>query len=127
MIINQTEKFSEADIHTVAERKLGLTAKMRKDMLAGTDVELNCYKYLWSALTPPTSRDGSAASGSAMGKKEDKETLQSELEQFLIQKFNIGIKEARKYSRKARAAYPDETDLAKLADYVEGLLKEEQA
>ena len=39
----------------------------------------------------------------------------------------MGIKEARKYSRKAIAAYPDETDLAILTGYVEGLLKEEQA
>ncbi|MBO4335661.1 MAG: ATP-binding protein [Desulfovibrio sp.] len=127
VIINQTETFSEIDIHNVAERKLGLTSKMRKDMLAGTDVELNCYKYLWSALTPLTSTDGSAEPVSAMDKKEDKETLQSELEQNLIQKFNMGIKEARKYSRKAIAAYPDETDLAILTGYVEGLLKEEQA
>lgn len=125
-IINQTESFKVADIHAVAERKLGLTAKKRRDMLEGTDVELNSYKYLWSALTPPssTSANGSEFESGAR-KKDGNGDLQIKFEQSLMQKFDIEVKEARKLIRKAMAAYPDETDLAKLMDYAETLMRQE--
>lgn len=126
-IINQTESFKAADIHTVAERKLGLTAKKRRDMLEGIDVELNSYKYLWSALTPPsssTTKDDESVS--AAKRKDGKDDLQRKFEQCLMQKCDIEVKEARRLIRKAMAAYPDETDIAKLMDYVETLLRQEQ-
>ena len=125
VIINQTESFNIDDIHDVAKRKLGLTAKKRQDMLEGTDVELNSYKYLWSALTPVThSTDASTAPVSVANKEDCNEDLKTKLEQQLIQKFDIAVKDARKIGIKAMAAYPD-ADLAKLADYAESLLKQE--
>ena len=43
-----------------------------------------------------------------------------------MQKCDIEVKEAWRLIRKAMAAYPDETDIAKLMDYVETLLRQEQ-
>ena len=123
-IINKIESFTDVDIHHVADLKLGLTAKMRKDMLEGTDVELNSYKYLWSALTPSSiSTAVSSEIAATAGEKASKDGLENEFEQKLMQKFDISIKEARKLARKARAAYPSETDLAVLMDYAESLIK----
>lgn len=126
-IINQTESFKAADIHAVAERKLGLTAKKRRDMLEGTDVELNSYTYLWSALTPPSSTimDGDEPVFEAKTNEGEKD-LQIKFEKSLMEKFNIGVKEARKLIRKTIAAHPGETELEKLMDYAEKLLKEEK-
>ena len=80
-IINKTERFCEADIHNVAENKLGLTAKMRRDMLEGTDVELNNYKYLWNALKPPTSAKENVRLKLSKD-EEDRENLQNQLEEY---------------------------------------------
>ena len=51
--------------------------------------------------------------------KVSKDGLQNEFEQKLMQQFGISIKDARKLARKARAAYPSETDLAVLTEYAE--------
>ena len=109
----------------MAKRKLGLTAKKRQAMLEGTDVELNSYKYLWSALTPGTHPTAASTAPVSVVNKEDcNEDLKTKLEQQLIQKFDIAVKDVRKIGIKAMAAYPD-GDLAKLADYAESLLKQE--
>ena len=127
-IINKTESFTVDDIHQISARKLGLTAKKRKDMLDGIDVELNSYKYLWSALTPsPISYDTNSLSISVKDKIDSEETLQTKLEQNIVQKFDMDVQDARKIVRKAKAAYPDETDLVKLMDYAECLLKQNEA
>ena len=55
--------------------------------------------------------------------EESKKELQSEFEQKLMDKFEIGVKEARKLIRKTMTAYPNETDLLKLMEYAEKLLK----
>ena len=48
-IISQKEKFGITDVRRVSKEKMGITAKMRSDMLAGIDVELNTYQHLWEA------------------------------------------------------------------------------
>ena len=52
-IISRKESFSVADVKRVANDKMGITANMRKNMLAGVDAELNLYKHLLEARVIP--------------------------------------------------------------------------
>ncbi len=51
-IVSRREFFDISDVHRTASEKLGLTSQMRKDMLAGKDVDLSRLEPLWGPAMP---------------------------------------------------------------------------
>ena len=123
VILSKDESFNVADIRDVSNTMLGLTKKKRMDMLEGIDVELNSYKYLWSTYTRSSNQTNAFVEPVAEVDKKIKEDLQTTFEQNLMQKFDLEIKKARDLVKKSMAAYPNDTDIVKLMDYAEKLLK----
>lgn len=52
-IISEREEFDAGDVRRVARARLGITAGMRRNMLAGVDEELTRYKRFWTAAPVP--------------------------------------------------------------------------
>lgn len=120
-IISKNETFTSEDVKRVARDKMGITAKMRKDMLDGIDVELNRYKHLWSigrmaetdqpkvSKTPPKTDEPYS---------QKMVQLSSKLEEA-----GIDMMRSRSYARQAIAAYPEEEDINVLFGYAMELQK----
>ena len=104
-IISRKETFTSSDVRRVAGDKMGITAKMRRDMLNGVDVELNRYRHLWSAgviieneqTNPEIHAD---KTDDRYSKKMLGLTAKLEAE-------GIDMASSRSYARQAIAAYPD--------------------
>ena len=114
-IISRKETFTSSDVRRVAGDKMGITAKMRRDMLNGVDVELNRYRHLWSAgviaepdYTKPENHTGKT--DDLYSKKMLGLTAKLEAE-------GIDMTLSRSYARQAIAAYPDENDINILFGY----------
>ena len=123
-IISQKERFGIADVRRVSREKMGITAKMRSDMLAGIDVELNAYQHLWETAARmdrmPDSVKSKEASQNVAG--EDYNTLVTEISSKLEQ-VGISINEARSFARQAIGAYPGEHTVDILFGYAMALHK----
>ena len=51
-IISRKERFTIAEVRGNARTKMGMTAKMRSDMLNGKDIEMNSFRQLWNIPKP---------------------------------------------------------------------------
>lgn len=120
-IISTKETFTASDVRRVADDKMGITAKMRRDMLNGVDVELNRYRHLWSAAPFPGS--GQPQNEAMPQKTDDRYSKKMAALTAKLEKEGIGMAESRSYARQAIAAYPDETDIDVLFGYAEELRK----
>lgn len=120
-IISRNETFTAADVRRVAGDKMGITAKMRRDMLNGVDVELNRYRHLWSAgvivETDQTKPDNHVDKAGSQYSKKMLE-LATKLEAG-----GIDTASSRSYARQAIAAYPNEGDIEVLFGYAMELQK----
>ena len=117
-IISKKEKFSVADVKRVANEKMGITAKMRRDMLAGVDVELNAYCHLWDAADilgkMPTLEKNKA--GDKADAEDGYNAIVAEIAARL-EKSGIPMNDARSYARQAIAAYPNDQNMDVLFGY----------
>ena len=122
-IINKSEMFSVSDVKRIAKEKMGITSKMRKDMLAGVDLELNAYNHLWELPQDiENSNMSNDKSGVSTFPAEDYNLIVQELSQKLISK-GIPMNESRAYARQAVAAYPAEKNMDILFGYAIALAK----
>jgi len=122
-IISRKEKFTVEDVRRVAKEKMGMTAKKRKDMLNGTDIELQQFRYLWNVaeVTPPI-----VEPKNAQQKKPDHTDVNErilEVSQKIVETNEISLQDARSYARKAVAAMPNELNIDILVGYAIELLK----
>lgn len=120
-IISTKETFTASDVRRVAADKMGITAKMRRDMLNGVDVELNRYRHLWSAGPVPES--GQPQNEAPPQKTDDRYSKKMAALASKLEKEGIDMAESRSYARQAIAAYPDETDIKVLFGYAKELQK----
>ena len=123
-IISQKEKFGITDVRRISREKMGITAKMRSNMLAGIDVELNAYQHLWEAATSmdrlPDPKKSKETRHDTFG--EDYNTMVTEISSRLEQA-GVSINEARSYARQAIGAYPDDHNIDILFGYAMALYK----
>ena len=123
-IISQKEKFGITDVRRISREKMGITAKMRSNMLAGIDVELNAYQHLWEAATSmdrlPDPKKSKETRHYTFG--EDYNTMVTEISSRLEQA-GVSINEARSYARQAIGAYPDDHNIDILYGYAMALYK----
>ena len=126
-IISRKEKFGITDVRRVSKEKMGMTAKKRKDMLAGVDVELNLYRHLWEAADSMGKMPNQERSGE--GKKDtsgdDYNSRVAELSTRL-EGAGLAVNEARSYARQAIAAYPSGQSIDVLFGYAMALHKATQ-
>lgn len=121
-IISRKETFTVRDIHRVANDKMGITSKMRHDMLKGIDVELNRYRHLWSAERindPDLDKKQQNASRSTIDSYAE---LMTELAAKL-EGTGINMASSRSFARQAMAAYPTEKNIGILLGYAMELYK----
>ena len=124
-IISKKEKFDINDVTRVSKEKMGITTKMRGDMLAGVDIELNTYRHLWEAADSnsgpvPILEQKQGSRGTAAS--EEYNAIVTELS-IRLEKAGISINEARSYARQAIAAYPDDQNQDVLFGYAMALLR----
>lgn len=123
-IISKKEAFEVADVKRVSKEKMGITAKMRKDMLAGVDVELNAYRYLWEAADNanwmPTPENSTGRKNESVNQEYNALVTKISVK---LEKAGITINEARSYARQAIAAYPNEQNIDILFGYATALHK----
>ena len=123
-IISQKERFGIADVKRVSKEKMGITAKMRNDMLAGTDVELNAYQHLWEAAAKtermPVPENSKENKGNVIG--DEYNVMVTEISARL-ERSGVPINGARSYARQAIAAYPDNGNMDVLFGYAIALYK----
>ncbi len=126
-IISKKEKFDIDDVKRVSKEKMGITAKMRANMLAGVDVELNAYRHLWEATGSMGQMPDSDRQKKENGKsvEEDYNELVTELS-IRLEKAGIPMNEARSYARQAIAAYPNNENLDMLFGYAMALCSSER-
>jgi hypothetical protein len=114
-IISRNETFTAADVRRVAGDKMGITAKMRRDMLNGVDVELNRYRHLWSAgVIVETDQAKPDNSDDKTGSLYSKKMLELTAK---LEAGGIDMASSRSYARQAIAAYPNEVDINVLYGY----------
>lgn len=123
-IIGGKETFDANDFIRVSKQKLGMTAKMRKDMLNNVDVELLRYKSLWNAVDAAVSTSEKETSIKAGQKADYSQAFQAEIADQLAQQC-IEAKDARRLARAAIAAFPNERNKQVLIGYALALKKEE--
>ena len=100
---------------------MGITAKMRKDMLDGIDVELNRYKRLWSAGRIAETDQPKVSKAP----KETEEPYSQKMVQLAskLEGAGIDVMRSRSFARQAIAAYPEEEDINVLFCYAMELQK----
>lgn len=118
-IISTKESFTAADVRRVASDKMGITAKMRRDMLNGVDVELNRYRHLWSAGI--ITEAATSQNTSPLQKTEDRYSKKMSKLASKLEKEGLDMTESRSYARQAIAAFPDEADIEVLFGYAKEL------
>ena len=123
-IISRKEKFGVADVRRVSKEKMGITAKMRGDMLAGVDVELNAYRHLWEAADSMGRMQDLAGSRKSKKDTDGKDYNASVTElSARLETMGIPMNEARSYARQAIAAYPNDDNQDVLFGYAMALYK----
>lgn len=124
-IVSKREKFGVTDVRRIAKEKMGITAKMRRDMLAGVDVELNTYRHLWEAAEivdyMPSPQDKRV---DISGEKYNIKVAEIAVR---LEKMGIPINDARSYARQAIAAYPNENNIDVLWGYAMALFNEKKS
>ena len=126
-IISKKEKFGIADVRRISKEKMGITAKMRADMLKGVDVELNAYRHLWEAADS-MGRMPKQEESRKSKKDNDDIVYNARVTELSARLENVGIQmnEARSYARQAIAAYPNEDNQDVLFGYALALHKASQ-
>lgn len=125
-IISTAESFKVSDVHRVAQEKLGLTAQKRRDMRMGEDVEFNEIMSLWAPASKPPQVDHVATVNNEIAENSPSQSLMVRLSGQIALNYNLSMKEARLYSRKAMGAMPDVSDLDKLMGYALQLMNADQ-
>ena len=121
-IISGRERFTEKDVKRIEKSQMGMTVKMRRDMLNGVDVELNRYHALWEAAQiPPTLAESPQNSAPRDKSETNISILETEIANQLLGETGLTLQEARIYARKAIAANPGETNISVLIGYVRTL------
>lgn len=96
--------FTQEDVRDVSRNKIGITAKKRRDMLNGIDLETNEYRNLWNICTTTEEAVGSDTvsdrdeTNTALSKKQSVDTEMT-VEQKLREKYHLSVEDARKYTR----------------------------
>ena len=121
-IISRKEEFKAADVKRISKEKMGITAKMRKDMLAGVDVEFNSYRHMWEAVSNMGRMSTQEESTKKHNDGDDFNIVVTELSTRL-EKNGIPVNEARAYARQAIAAYPTDQNMDVLFGYAMALYK----
>lgn len=124
-IIGRKESFDISDVSRVAREKMGITAKMRRDMLAGIDVELNAYRRLWEVTdSVPEANSSSDKKIAKQGKVSEDEfnSLVKEIATMLVNE-GIQMSDACSYARQAIAAYPTNYNVDTIKGYAMALHK----
>lgn len=124
-IIGRKETFDISDVSRVAREKMGITAKMRRDMLAGIDVELNAYRRLWEVTNfVPAVNSSSDKKITKQGKASEEEfnSLVKEIATMLVNE-GLQMNDACSYARQAIAAYPADYNADTLRGYAMALYK----
>ena len=126
-IISRKETFTVADVKRVAKEKMGITSKMRKDMISGVDVELNTYRHLWSAASNINRFQSQEMDNNPKNNKTGNtfNELVTELSQKL-EDADIPMNKSRVYARQAIGAYPNESNIDVLFGYALELHKAAQ-
>ncbi len=93
------ESFTVQDVHHVADDKLCITARMRTNMLHGTDEELKKYENLWKAVSFNIDTPVIITTPQSKTSKEDEAIAY--ISQALIKKYGIGLKQATQLAKDA--------------------------
>lgn len=121
-IISKKETFNIADVKRVSKDKMGLTANMRKNMLAGVDVELNAYKRLWDVRTMTGMPDSTTKKDTNTQKiSEDTFNLLVVEVAAKLEKLLMDGNAAKSLARQAVAAFPNEKNKDVLYGYAVAL------
>ena len=120
-ITSKNETFTAADIRRVAKTKMGMTAKMRKDMLNGVDPEMNQFRNLWF-----TAGKQSAEPVKSETRTKESDRIMNDLIIRLTQDTGIAPDKARRYAIRAMAALPG-GNLDEMLGYVNRLREKESA
>ncbi len=115
-IMSREESFTVTDVRKVADEKLGITTKMRTNMLNGTDEELKKYEYLWSAAQMPIIDEDNTSGDrkkNLSSNKSKEEQLTDNIVRELVTQFQTDVTEACKVAYDSIAAKgiasPEET------------------